>query len=220
MHWTCLRRIRKPWRHQASWLKAAGSLLLGMGLFSCTPVFYALYGIRKTPDQIPLERLERFSAKQGIQSYYILDTAYSRRFRQVQPTQNLSNFGQPLQIKVFDPQANRLIAHVPNCKVGGFPNLNWKGVANLDSLLAGKTMRPDSLESYQQAYSLLRGPKLTELPDGSQQAEKEVWIYYTVFMKRQSKRLIRYVSKTLKGRESEQLRLRFIHADYLFSKCH
>ncbi|MCU0361606.1 MAG: hypothetical protein MUF75_13015 [Bacteroidia bacterium] len=198
-------------------LKTLIGLLFVFFISSCTPIFLGLYGINNSPKKISLKQLENFSTKQGIKEYYILDTGYCRSLRSKVPGPNLNDFQQPLQIKVFDKLNDSLIAYTVNCEVGGFPNLHWKRYAKLDSVLKGSKQSCDTMESFTSAITYLRDKSIkpTVLIG---EAEIEVLVYYTVFMKRQSKRLIRYLNEVKANFPSDGIQYRFVHCDYLFSE--
>ncbi len=187
-------------------------------LCGCEAVFFGIYGIRKSPEKITLSNLEKFSKKRGIRDYFILDTGYCKKLKAMSQNQseNLKKFTQPLQIRVYDCKKDSMVAMAVNCDVGGFPNLNWKRYAKLDSALMGFPQRIDSTEKYKQQKRILFNQKLKEI-SWIEPAEKEVFVYYSVFMHRQSKRLLRYVRKEVAKHKTASVRMHVVHGDFLFS---
>ncbi|MCU0361076.1 MAG: hypothetical protein MUF75_10230 [Bacteroidia bacterium] len=177
-----------------------------------------LYGIKKSPENITLSSLEKFSKKQGLSSYCILDTGYCKKLKVSSQSlsEQLKNFTQPLQIRVYDGKKDSMLAMVLNCNVGGFPNLNWKKYAKLDSVLLGFPQRLDSGEKYSQQLGHLRDKELKKIAWAAP-AEKEVFVYYSVFMHRQSKRLLSYVRREVAKHDSTKVNIRVVHCDFLYS---
>ena len=116
---------------------------------------------------------------------------------------------QPLQIRYYDNDTLSLF--VANCHTGGFPNLSWNsfGVFN--------TFPPSPWKPRTFRYSSEDEVTGWSLSDLEMAGHNVLIIYWTVFMGRQSKRLINFV-KHYQINNDTTVQVRFINIDALYAE--
>lgn len=193
--------------------------LILFGLTSCESIFLGMYGL-KNIKTIEEKTIERFAEKYNIPEAdnYELDTSYISyllSFDTSQYNAEIKNHYQPLQALYYDSSGN-LISFQINCYAGGFPNLEWdrdeimttfppKEQAPLDSILP--------LETHLNFLNQLsKSDKISV-----DQYDYLVVVYWSRFMGRQSKRLIRYVQKNRELISDKEVKIIYVNTDNLFT---
>jgi hypothetical protein len=128
--------------------------------------------------------------------------------------QALKHHYQPLQVLFFD-QNGELVAFHNNCYAGGFPNLKWNRNGTFDSIPAKPVIPPDTLLKFNTLIGFLRTSGGLNLD--LQSLEKKdymIAVFWTTFMGRQSKRLIRFMQDKYPG--NADVGILYINADILF----
>jgi hypothetical protein len=151
---------------------------------------------------------------------FVLDTAYKTFIRKIsgQNKTLAKNHLQPLQLLYFN-KSGELISYFINCNAGGFPNLKWNRNGMLDSFPPASQTTPDALFSF---HDLL---KFIKTPDGKKPNPKEfshatykTVVFWSVFMGRQSKRLIHQAEENYKLTNDKSAKLIFVNTDDLFTE--
>lgn len=161
-----------------------------------------------------------YSDKYGIpvEDNYELATTYKLHLKSLDASQykaQKKNHSQPLQALYYDKTGNLLSFHV-NCYTGGFPNLLW----NRDGIMATfppKQQAPlDSIVSLDTQIEYLK--PLSKTGHLSTDAfDYIIIVYWSRFMGRQSKRLIRTVQKNSNLSSDELVKIIYANTDNLFA---
>lgn len=127
---------------------------------------------------------------------------------------------QPLQIMYFD-STQKIIFHLINCNVGGFPNLKWNryGFFNNDPLRMPILYLPDSLLPFDSIYNcilpLYSESKSLNALNTNNQFDDALIIFWNSFMGRQSEKMINTLKLYL-DKYPENKTVYFVNTDNLF----
>jgi hypothetical protein len=185
---------------------------------SCNSLFYFAYGIHQ-PKVLNAKSIKKHSKKYGIPETesYELDTlfyTYLKSLDHIASEQQINDHGQALQAFYYN-QSKQLISYHVNCYAGGFPNLNWNQ-GGIFEKFPPKTLTPiDSLLPFNQLKTYL-------IPTTGYQKNSSktytVVVFWSRFMGRQSKRLIKLVKENAKGVNAEEIEWYFVNNDnFLFN---
>ena len=194
------------------------SLVL-FGLSSCSTIILGLYGMKnsKTVDE---KTILRYSKKYNIPTAncYELDTTYLSflfSLDSVRYEVQRKNHYQPLQALYYD-KFEELKSFQVNCYAGGFPNLKWNRNGSFTTFPPKKQAHVDSIVSLNTQLKYLRPLSQTKLLS-SDEYDFIVIIYWSRFMGRQSKRLIRYVQENTKLATGFKVKLIYVNTDDIFA---
>lgn len=187
---------------------------------SCSPVLLKIYGMKKmkglTKDQVRTQGM-----KYGVPEAdsYELDTTYATYLFSLDTSlyqKEQKNHFQPLQALYYNREDSLISFHI-NCDAGGFPNLKWNRFGAFDVFPPTSQINPDRLFSMQQHLEFLHplGDKPIEL-----KAEQDyyVMVYWSRFMGRQSKRLIRLVQQNVGLSTGDKVQLFYVNNDNIYQK--
>ncbi len=204
--------------HTPSSTLAIFPVMIVLTLFSACTAFYGIKQPKPLSGQAILETAEKYRIPHG--QIFVLDTAYKTFIRKIsgQNKTLAKNHLQPLQLLYFN-KSGELISYFINCNAGGFPNLKWNRNGMLDSFPPASQTTPDALFSF---HDLL---KFIKTPDGKKPNPKEfshatykTVVFWSVFMGRQSKRLIHQAEENYKLTNDKSAKLIFVNTDDLFTE--
>lgn len=202
-----------------------GLLLILSGLMwvlvtGCSKMAVGLAGMHPYDHQVTWAKKDRLAKRMDIapEENLVLSRRYAARIedrKKYQPEKHTKTFYQPLQLRWYSA-GGRTQWVVPNCDIGGFPNLQWRRVGLPDTLYATLQARSyaDSAWTIQDdlGYMVSRSTgfplEMHEAPEG------RLLVYWTYFMGRQSLRLARHVEKWRK-RSGQLVQVHYVNADSL-----
>jgi hypothetical protein len=126
---------------------------------------------------------------------------------------------QPLQIRIFH-KADSLIIHRVNCEIGGFPNLNWNKYGDFNDIppVQARYARLDTVFTLRNDLKNLNRLDNNQISiKDFQDADYTMMVYWAVFMKRQSKRLIRQAREIAQKHPEKDIRIYFVNTDHLYA---
>lgn len=179
-----------------------------------------LAGVHPYDRDVTWQKRDRLAKRMGVadEEYLVLTSGYARRIEErkgKEPEKHTRAKYQPLQLRWYSG-GGRAQWIIPNCDVGGFPNLQWKRFGLPDTLFALQPSRAytDSAWTLSDdlAYTVERRTGRTpQKPEG---AKGHLLVYWTYFMGRQSVRLARQVERW-RQRHGEGIAVRYVNADTL-----
>lgn len=171
-----------------------------LALCSCSKVALGLMGVHSYDSYI-IEDVKKASKKLRIrqEDSFITDSLYYQclGFSKRADIKGMAkDMVQPLQVRVYDVNG-KLLGQRANCNVPGFPNLRWNKYGYFDSLPPNlKYMVNDTIKALtlQTEFEYMH-PLFDNTRIASPTLKHYVVIYWSRFMGRQSKRLIKQVKK-------------------------
>lgn len=178
-----------------------------------------LAGIHPYDRKVTQEKKDRLAKRMGISSKESLELSHKyvqalELRRGNEPDKHVQAKYQPLQLRWYS-SGGRIQWLIPNCDVGGFPNLQWNHFGLPDTLFA-----PNSSRRYaDSAWTVHDDMNFMSSRDGEDpmklnESDAFLFVYWTYFMGRQSVRLAKYVEKWRK-RDGRNISVRYVNADSL-----
>jgi len=190
------------------------------GLTGCTSIVTGLYGLKEIR-AVDEKTIAHFSKKYNIPptDSYELDTAYFTFLSSLDTTGHktqIKNHFQPLQALYYNIDGH-LESFQVNCYAGGFPNLLWDR-NNIMATFPPEQQAPlDSIVSLETQIKYLR--PLPQAERFSADAyDYIVIVYWSRFMGRQSKRLIRTVQNNSKLATGKKVKIIYANTDNVFAR--
>lgn len=200
-------------------MKAPLILIIMISLITvgCNP-FLGIYGI-KTPKEINERKIERISKRFDLPpaNVFELDTAFYS-FLTSHDTSvfkiQIKNHIQPLQALYFN-QTGKLLSFQINCYAGGFPNITWERDSIFSDFPPRQQAPIDTLVSVTTQIEYLIPLSHSEKinPDNY---DYLVFVYWSKFMGRQSRRFLKLVKNNRLLSENENIRVVYINNDNFF----
>lgn len=156
----------------------------------------------------------KFEKKYNIpaESSYQLDTSYfsfvagwDTLFKQER-----KDHLQPLQALYYNEKGELISFHV-NCYAGGFPNLKWNRNGVMESFPPGQQAPLDTLLSLQKQLEFLNPTSRSQKEIKT--TDYTVVVYWSAYMGRQSKRLIKQVQKNSNLLKGDHLQILYVNSD-------
>jgi len=175
------------------------SLLVSVSLSGCL----ALYGIKPNKNVQVNECLDEIQKWYPQSKVGVLDKAYFESFGSSANDSSCSPLAserlQPLSIHIYD--RHQQVFFATNCYAGGFPNLKWERVGNFSEF------PPLSLVQTMSNITETQHLKFAQLTNHKLDNQKRfvVVLHVTFNMKRQSKRLVRFITKELSERNDTEV---------------
>ncbi|HEX5002007.1 MAG TPA: hypothetical protein VFW78_05895 [Bacteroidia bacterium] len=198
------------------------SLTITCSFSGCSALMMRMYGIKKqkyADDNTILHYAKRYNIPAA--DCYTLDTGYiSFLFKMdtILFKKQIKNHYQPLQALYYNNTGNLEVFHV-NCYTRGFPNLKW----NRDALFAifppGQQAPADSILSLNRQLQLLQQLPYTA-SFSANQYDYVVIVYWSRFMGRQSKRLIKTIQNNQLLAGDKKVKIVYANNDNLFAITH
>lgn len=179
-----------------------------------------LIGLHPYDRNVTEQKVDRLAQRMKIplSEDLALTKRYSYRMeerRGHEPTEHWKAKFQPLQLRWYS-KGGRVQWIIPNCDVGGFPNLQWKRFGLPDTLFVRQTSRAyaDSAWTVSDDLRYMVDRRTGAPLESIQGSEGYLFVYWTYFMGRQSSRLARNVEKWRKN-QGEGVVIRYVNADSL-----
>ncbi len=201
-------------------------LLLSLSLVSCKKILMLAYGI-KEPRSVTREEVKNMSNSLGIdlgKSYMLRknffssieqkDTIKEKVTNKCSPM--ISKYKQPLQLLYFN-EKGELISFHNNCYAGGFPKLNWNKDHQFDEFVPITTI-PIS-DSILKLELLIANIEPVEENNISVPNNKiTVILFWSGFMLKQSKGLIKVAKKNMGLDLSQSSNILYVNTDNCFTE--
>lgn len=190
-----------------------------IGLTSCSTGLAALYGMKKIKE-VDEKTIVRYSKKYDIplSDSYEIDTNFISFLYSHDTTiykAQIKNHYQPLQVLYFD-ETRQLKSFQINCYAGGFPNLKWNRSEIMSSFPPKQQAPLDSILPFEKQLSFLR--PLTKSENlATENIDYIVVVYWSRFMTRQSRRLIRYVQENSQLATDKKVKIIYANTDNIFA---
>ncbi|HLP94902.1 MAG TPA: hypothetical protein VK168_12745 [Saprospiraceae bacterium] len=195
-------------------------LTSSLGLTGCSFILTGLYGTKKIK-AVDEKAIIRYAKKYNIppSNSYELDTAYFSYLFSLDTTNytsQIKNHSQPLQALYYD-HSGHLKSFQVNCFAGGFPNLKWDRNETM-SIFPPKQQAPiDSIVSLETQMKYLK-PHSQSAKIATAGYDYIVIVYWSRFMGRQSKRLIRFVQANSKLETEKKIKIIYVNNDNIFER--
>ena len=181
---------------------------------------FSLMGI-KQPAECDLEEIIAYSDKFGItaNSSYYLDTTYLYDLLHFGKNDTIlrNNLMQPLQIRFYHKTDTLLSLHL-NCTAGGFPNLKWNKRGQLNTIPPNFTVDVDTCLLFcKDVKYLIPTSNDCHSFDYYNNADYNIILFWSVFMNRQSKILIREIQDYQKRFPDKKMNVLYVNTDKIFS---
>ena len=198
----------------------ATCLFLGLLFSSCSSLMFSIMGI-KQPAECDMGKIMACSNKFGIpaNSSYCLDTTYLSDILQSGKNDTVlrNNLMQPLQIRFYQ-RTDTLLSLQLNCTAGGFPNLKWNKRGQLDTIPPNFTVDVDTcLQFCKDVKYLIPISNDCHSIDYYNNADYNIILFWSVFMNRQSKILIREIQNYQKRFPDKKMNVLYVNTDNIFS---
>lgn len=154
----------------------------------------------------------------GQQEDLILSQHYAYHlgsFRGKAEKKTVNAMYQPLQLRWYS-KGGRAQWIIPNCDVGGYPNLQWDRYGLPDTLFAtlGSRSYTDSAWTLADDLQYMTVRSIGAQPVLRQDVDGYLLVYWTYFMGRQSVRLARNINKW-REHQGRRIEVRFVNVDSL-----
>lgn len=194
------------------------SLMLVLGMTSCTSVLTGLYGVKEI--KLVNEKIIAKNAKKfNIQTVdnFELDAAYLTYLVSLDTSKyklQIKNHLQPLQALYYD-NTGCLKSFQVNCYAGGFPNLKWERDDIMTTFPPKQQAPIDSLVSLQTQLKFLK-PLSNSSKFSIENYDYIVIVFWNRFMGRQSKRFVRFVQENTKLETTKKVKIIYVNNDNVF----
>lgn len=189
-------------------------------LTGCNKMMVGLAGIHPYDRAVTWEKKDRLAERMGVSGpeYLVLERRYAERVeerRGREPEKHVQAKYQPLQLRWYSA-GGRAQWVIPNCDVGGFPNLQWKRFGLPDTLYVRQPSREyaDSAWTLSDDFSYMVERRTGLRPSKRDGAQGYLLVYWTYFMGRQSVRLARHVERWRKD-HGNGIDILYVNADSL-----
>jgi len=183
-------------------------------------MFVALVGIHPYDDKDTAVKADKLAGRMGIpaQEDLALTLSYNHRMKErhgQEPEKHWKGKFQPLQLRWYD-RSGRIQWIIPNCDVGGFPNLQWGRFGLPDTLFVGPPSRvyADSVWTVLDDIGFMVDRRTGAAVQDVDSANSYLLVYWSYLMGRQSKRLVRSVEQW-REKHGDGIIVRYVNADSL-----
>ena len=206
---------------------------------SCSPITKSILGVKEIKP-ISDDELIYYSKKNKIsnEASYSIDTtmfcsSFANNKELINNENALQDIIQPLQIRMF--KYNELIFFHANCYADGGLKLNWNKYNSFNSYppsdslkieVSGKKYKTifNSIRNYQlknnQSIITLESSLETLNPIFKQNFNSEnefvIMVYWSIFLNKQSKKLIQYITKYTHQHKDKKITLIFVNTDNVY----
>jgi len=176
-----------------------------------------MYGIKKTKsltEEKIIEQAKKYNIP--LANNYVLDTSFYHFLASLKDTSLAiakNNHAQPLQVLYYDKLKNwQMVSYHANCYTGGFPNLKWNRNGVFNSFIPEQQAPLDDLLTVKKHLEYVRS--LTGVqPFNTINYDYIVIVYWSKFMGRQSKRLIKLVQDNAKLAIDKKVKVIYVNND-------
>ncbi len=205
-------------RHPMMRLHIAGlCVLLSTG---CGRMLVGLAGMHAFDHDVTPAKADRLAQRMKIpaEEDLVLSQRYSHHLEAMRGTMKEKTFSvmyQPLQLRWYS-KGGRAQWIIPNCDVGGYPNLQWSRFGLPDTLFANLHCRSyaDSAWTLADDLRFMTSRTTGEAPVLRQDVDGYLLVYWSYFMGRQSVRLARHIHKWQEN-QGRAVEVRFVNVDSL-----
>lgn len=198
-------------------LKSSLKIVVLIGLFTiigCSSILKGLTGIKDPNKAINTKIKSKKYFKLIPEKLYTVNydsflSFYS--FIALTDTILSKNIYQPLQVRLFKDDS--LIFFINNCTVGGFPNLNWNRYGSFNEL----NLNRKYVTLNDTIFNSLRIIKRIIVPELNNEKEFKLITFWSSFMGRQTKRLIKQTNIFYQNNKSD-IEVIYVNIDTLYSK--
>lgn len=201
-------------------LGLGGVVLFCLLFSSCNRMMVGLIGLHPYDRNVTEKKVDRLAQRMRITPAedLTLTRRYSYRMeerRGHEPEDHWKAKFQPLQLRWYS-KGGRAQWIIPNCDVGGFPNLQWKRFGLPDTLFVRQASRAyaDSVWTVSDDLGFMVDRNTGAAAEYVEGSEGHLFVYWTYFMGRQSVRLARHVEKWRK-KQGDGVLVRYVNADSL-----
>lgn len=181
-----------------------------------------MMGLKKLKP-LPETAISKTAAAFGIPATdsYVLDSSSLTVLKEIYAgnPRALNDQLQPLQA-IYYSAINSFQFHDSwqiNCYAGGFPNLQWDRDGRMEQFPPAQQAPLDSLLSLKKRMEFLR-PVTGMIPFNSINFDYIVLVYWSRFMGRQSKNLIKTVQQNARLAAEKRIKIIYVNNDNLFSQ--
>lgn len=175
--------------------------------------------VNKLSDSQIVKTSKSFKVDQNAN--YRLDTTYLSYILNLDTAQfkaQRKNHIQPMQALYFN-SSGKLIKFYINCyAAGGFPNLKWNRNGNLETFLPKDQAPLDTILNLAKQLSYLRPVCKSTNDTVTQNQDYYVFVYWSKFTKRHSKRLIRNIKQNVSKSTIAKVKTIYVNYDNVFYK--
>ena len=177
--------------------------------------FYGMKKLKRVDNATILEYAKKYNMP--LAETFVLDTAYTTVLTSFDTTkfkEQIKNHYQPLQVLYYN-KTGQLESFQINCYAGGFPNLDWNR-NGIMTTFPPKQQAP--LDKIIPLDTLLK--YLDPLPQTKKTFIKDydftVVVFWSIFMGRQSKRLIHIVQENTQLKGKKRIKMIYVNTDNFF----
>ena len=174
--------------------------------------------VNKLSDSQIVKTSKSFKVDQNAN--YRLDTTYLSYILNLDTARfkaQRKNHIQPMQALYFD-SSGKLRKFYINCYAGGFPNLKWNRNGNLETFLPKDQAPLDTILNLAKQLSYLRPVCKSTNDTVTQNQDYYVFVYWSKFTKRHSKRLIRNIKQNVSKSTIAKVKTIYVNYDNVFYK--
>ncbi len=192
--------------------------LIIFGQTARSQIVNGLYGMKKI-QTVNNKTIIEYSKKYGIpqNENYVLQKSYTKllsSFDKIKYKEQIKNHYQPLQALYYDKKGN-LKSFQVNCYAGGFPNLDWNRGKIMTTFPPKQQAPIDNIISLDTLMNYLN-PLTVTRPIKNENYDYTVIVFWSIFMGRQSKRLIHIVQNNVQLEKNERIRVIYVNTDNFF----
>lgn len=180
-----------------------------------------MYGIKKTKsltEEKIIEQAKKYNIP--LANNYILDTSFYHFLASLKDTSLAiakNNHAQPLQVLYYDKLKNwQMVSYHVNCYAGGFPNLKWNRDGVFNTFIPEQQAPLDDLLTVKKHLEYVRS-LIGVQPFNTINYDYIVIVYWSKFMGRQSKRLIKLVQDNTKLSNGKKVKVIYVNNDNFFN---
>lgn len=199
-------------------LKRIFSLIITISFMSSCSSIYGIKTTKALTEEEIIQQAKNYNIP--LANNYILDTSFYHflaTFKDTSLAITKNNHSQPLQVLYYQNTANtfNLVSYHANCYTGGFPNLKWNRNGVFNNFIPGQQAPLDDLLTVKKQFDYIR-PLTGVQPFNTVEYDFIVLVYWSRFMGRQSKRLIKLVQKNAKLASNKKVKIIYINNDNFF----
>ncbi|MFN2261161.1 MAG: hypothetical protein ABR595_03750 [Psychroflexus sp.] len=200
--------------------KHACFIILMISISSCSKMITGIYGM-KTPEEMDSNSILEYAEKYDIptEEVYEVKKAYYvdlfTKYNTEKYEEEFKNRSQVLQVSYYNTEDGLESFH-SFCNTSGFPNKRWNKTGNFDEFIPGQQAKLDQLFPLNDLLEYFKPLENTEKLNPSAY-DYVVVVFWSKFMGRQSKRLIKTVQKNIKLAKNDDVKVIYVNNDNVAS---
>ena len=189
-------------------------------LTGCKIIGRVLTGM-KDPVHLSNDQIDKAIVKLCIpeNNTFVLDSSFLKFFEKTYITneQIAHDHLQPLQINVYSAKGELISFHI-NCYADGFMYLKWNTKGNFNSFPPITAAPLDTMLTRRRHLKMIRNYKTgMRLSDTFEDYDYLFIVHWNVFMKRQSKRLVKFIEKYKTANAQYKIKVLYVNDDNLYN---